>query len=60
MLHDAQLSNSALEREVTVLKSSISEMVQLLSGTPSPSKPGRVSSGQGRQQEMNPTMVPEV
>ena len=58
MLHDAQLINSSLEREVKVLKSGITEMVQLLSGPPSHSKPGRVISGKGRQQD--PAMVPEV
>ena len=49
MLHEAQISNYSLKREVDILKSGISEIVEVFSGTSksTPKKPVRVISGKG-------------
>ena len=54
MLHEAQISNCSLKREVDVLQSGISEIVQIVSEKedtvnlePTPKKPVRVISGKG-------------
>ena len=54
MLHETEISNCSLKREVDVLKSGISEIVQIVSGKenavnpePTPTKPVHVISGKG-------------